>query len=887
MDNLGENWFIDGNGSLNCKVALKNLNFYGASDGVDFWFCVFDEGGEEIYEYSHWATLEIGESYIKFYPDANLIQLIVREEFMNTTNLTERFLAFRLNEKIEGNVTIIRNWGDVVYNKNFAAILSPYPRCYMVEIGDNGTFIFENATDGNHITIAVTDENGNELIHKNYIYLLENNTFRLEEDMDESDVNIDVTDIDPEESDETFASISLPKKAGSFIICLLNDQDVVLYAENLAASDKVYEDDGEFTLDVLLDDVNEFISRNNISGAKSLKELIDSGKINDQDVILFMHVYGGELFAFERYVITTETPDGMILFDEFETAQAEYGNLEIIMDDDYKNDVIAIITVKDEYDATVVIKLNGKTVYEQKLNYKDGILTPENCSQFFIALDNLTGDLEAGEYEMYVAIYDGDELQWDNEDEQPFLVLYEQQMVKNENTTIEIIPVGTLMDENDMLITIKTNNATGDVVIFMDDSEIPVIIPLSDARHDENTDTYIIGSKELGLAYAGDYKLNVTYDNVNIIGNISSTSNLDIEIRDCDGIIYTGEYGDNTEIAAFRFVDGEINSTNVNGTVKVLVYLDGETPTLCLEKDIKDLVFDENMRTIIIPVNELENVGEGLNGTYKVAIIYEGGSEAPITAESEITFKIFGADDFGIKITDTEVTFENYPEIGGELIWVIDWLKWPVSMDSLREEGTYSIPLNVFPFISDGKPHNFSFVFKTKDGKELLLANKVINPADPALKIAVANIEEGASANVTITADANFSGIVVVKIGTASYNVSVVNGSGSLAIPNLAAGTYIATATSAESGLFANATATTTFTVTKKAAPAPAKDTVKLTLKKVKVKRSAKKLVLKATLKINGKAKKVLRLNLSSTRKPTLQKPTRKVLQKSPLKRKS
>ncbi len=50
-----------------------------------------------------------------------------------------------------------------------------------------------------------------------------------------------------------------------------------------------------------------------------------------------MHVYGGEPFAFERYVITTETPDGMILFDEFETAQAEYGNLEIIMDDDYKN----------------------------------------------------------------------------------------------------------------------------------------------------------------------------------------------------------------------------------------------------------------------------------------------------------------------------------------------------------------------------------------------------------------------------------------------------------------------------------------------------------------------------------------------------------------------
>ena len=54
-------------------------------------------------------------------------------------------------------------------------------------------------------------------------------------------------------------------------------------------------------------------------------------------------------------------------------------------------------------------------------------------------------------------------------------------------------------------------------------------------------------------------------------------------------------------------------------------------------------------------------------------------------------------------------------------------------------------------------------------------------------------------------------------------------------------------------GIYSN-----TFYVTVKEAPAPAKkaDTVKLTLKKVKVKKSAKKLVLQATLKINGKAVK-------------------------------
>ena len=55
---------------------------------------------------------------------------------------------------------------------------------------------------------------------------------------------------------------------------------------------------------------------------------------------------------------------------------------------------------------------------------------------------------------------------------------------------------------------------------------------------------------------------------------------------------------------------------------------------------------------------------------------------------------------------------------------------------------------------------------------------------------------------------------------------------------------------------FYSAVFSKTFTVTVKAKPVP--DTVKMTLKKVKVKRSAKKLVLQSTLKINGKAKKGL-----------------------------
>ena len=73
---------------------------------------------------------------------------------------------------------------------------------------------------------------------------------------------------------------------------------------------------------------------------------------------------------------------------------------------------------------------------------------------------------------------------------------------------------------------------------------------------------------------------------------------------------------------------------------------------------------------------------------------------------------------------------------------------------------------------------------------------------DPNLAISVANIEEGNPAVVKITTNATFSGNVVVKIGNKEYNVTVVNGTGTLNVPNLAAGPYTATAIFAATGIF-------------------------------------------------------------------------------------
>jgi parallel beta-helix repeat protein len=157
-------------------------------------------------------------------------------------------------------------------------------------------------------------------------------------------------------------------------------------------------------------------------------------------------------------------------------------------------------------------------------------------------------------------------------------------------------------------------------------------------------------------------------------------------------------------------------------------------------------------------------------------------------------------------------------------------------------------------------------------------ANQVTNnKINPGLNISIASFEEGSTpGSIVITANGNFTGNVTVTITgpvSASYVVTVRNGEGSVTIKeSLTAGTYTANATSIPDDNFTDGQAFCTFNVTAKAVPAPgnnqntntapaqtstasapAKETIKLTLKTVKVKKSAKKLVLQATLKINGK----------------------------------
>lgn len=132
----------------------------------------------------------------------------------------------------------------------------------------------------------------------------------------------------------------------------------------------------------------------------------------------------------------------------------------------------------------------------------------------------------------------------------------------------------------------------------------------------------------------------------------------------------------------------------------------------------------------------------------------------------------------------------------------------------------------------------------------------------PDLKITVGNFEEGSNGSIVIEANENFTGKVSINITLGgvvaqTYTADVKNGTGVIVIKGLTAGNYTSEAISVLNDEFKEDHAFCNFTVSHKSssgndtnqntepvpdkiAPAPAKDKIKLTLKKVKIKNQLK-----------------------------------------------
>ena len=135
----------------------------------------------------------------------------------------------------------------------------------------------------------------------------------------------------------------------------------------------------------------------------------------------------------------------------------------------------------------------------------------------------------------------------------------------------------------------------------------------------------------------------------------------------------------------------------------------------------------------------------------------------------------------------------------------------------------------------------------------------VANSPEYSASVSSTEIVEGNNVNLMISGPGGSIAIIFIDNKPAKY-CFILKDKINEAITGLSVGTH-------KIKVYINGPSSYTNTFIVNVKKAPAKDVVKLTLSKVKVKKSAKKLVIKATLKINGKAKKGLKVKFKFGKK--------------------
>ncbi|WP_405298591.1 Ig-like domain-containing protein [Methanobrevibacter sp.] len=690
----------------------------------------------------------------------------------------------------------------------------------------------------------------------------------------ESDAYISANDINISKPGENFTFVNVTERMGTFIITVETDnEEYVVFKENLMTTGRPYSEfDDEYGTHYYcfafsLDDLNNYTA-NKYSGV-SFVDLINNGIISSGDEMYFELLEDEDdedsEIASESWTITIK--NGKIYFDdeEYKVDVTYEDDLEIPMEGAWNETLILSYEVKKGTTGKIVIRLNDDQTpaFEKSLSE----LTPSDDDEDYNYYDITIADLnitQAGEYVLHCYFYDENEeliYPYDEDEDPETLVLFSSQIVTGENATIIVHNVTIRVDEDKPVITINATDGQDDdeVIIYVDGNETLIKIYLGNCTYDDGN--YTITSKQLNLG-VGNHTLNITCKGTNALANVTITTDLEIEIA--DETVYT------TLNDVFVFISLEEEDItglgDITGLVNVTITDSEGNVIATIENDIVDIGKDFDLESFVIRPNDM---GVELNGTYNVSVRYYNGNKGFVQEEGIVTFKELSADDYGISIKDVIdddkiIIFDEVPLDNNILVSIdgnepITIAKSSLGKEISQNKTTYFINQSQLG-LTDGS-HSISVSIENGiDTIPLANVNVIVDlkeNVDPELTISVANIEVGNAATVLITTNSTFTGTVAVQVANKNFTVNVKNGKGNVSVAGLDVGTYTATATFAPNAFFISSVKSATFKVTSKpVTPAKKANVIKLTLKKVKIKKSAKKLVLKATLKINGKAVK-------------------------------
>ena len=166
--------------------------------------------------------------------------------------------------------------------------------------------------------------------------------------------------------------------------------------------------------------------------------------------------------------------------------------------------------------------------------------------------------------------------------------------------------------------------------------------------------------------------------------------------------------------------------------------------------------------------------------------------------------------------------------------------------------------------------------------KEFTINPAPPEPVNPQINITLPEVTSGGQTSVAVQLPDDATGNVTLSINGKDYNFGVTNGTATVKLPKLSDGNYGYVITYSGDAKYSAFFKTDSLNV--KSALKPVTKTT-LTLKKVNVKRSAKKLVIQATLKINGKAVKGKKIKFKFNKKSYTAKTNKKGVAKITVKK--
>ena len=881
MGDLENKWTInESTQDLVCNVYLRDLtNLNALKDGNSIYFD-FIVNGEEDDDYGDLATLKVTESYFQFSDDEdeNDVNITVAESypFYLPGDKDAAFASVSVPDGLKGFIVIYvedDDGNEFAYFKSSIEDMVGVPcdggTVYAITLKlIEGDWVDDFLREDSFTIAFLDDEDGDEIasVECSIDYDDENKMVRFFELEEPAGKGYDLTeyaDIAEEANavnDEPIIAIPVSavyeKINDNFTVYILGDDErnVTLNIANLL-------DNGVFVISV--SDLFEMKDLETESDYSFLVQFYDDeGEgnyyIETEDVTIYANPYiYDEVNAYDD--------DWVIKFTEIEDADGEF---KVTISKEGSEDIVKTFNVnelenmteEDDEDPFYVLKCSdlnlavpGKykimvnfTKGGEELIYNIGFVEVRNELDISAPDDgDVFGDIQHQvfivqvdeDFDGYVNVFvDGAQiggdirlagLGWSMDPPGREIVLNDFNIAQSGKYTLGV----QVFDENKTFI----NDATADVEVIVGENSVE----FNDAYYTQ--DTYMIF--KLGAPVDGIFVIYLNDEEAGYYG----PADHDIHWND----EFVDQWDDKGYARFLKRGDYDVYITLRDSSGVETLFDNSQFSILSMNADTEDKSYYEGDDVTITFDGEYD---PSMASKLQVVLIK---SWSPMGPDVDVIAK-FGSDDIAKMYDSEEKSFSfvlgSLP-VGKNMIM----LHYMVADDELElYKGHYIV-----------------------DASDAIRVN-VLERIDPNLTLSVDDILEGDPAVVKITTNATFSGNVVVKIGNKEYNVTVVNGTGTLNVPNLAAGPYTATAIFAATGIFIYSEKTTSFTVAKKPVTPAKKTKIKLTLKKVKVKKSAKKLVLRATLKINGKAVKGKKITFKFKGKKGVAKVTikKKVLKK-------